>query len=195
MLIARRITGRFAMRRDGNQNQKQRREQDQALARRESGQQLTRDPFEMMVRDPWRLMREMMMNPFAAFQQLAPWGDGGGGELGWSPSFEVRETDDAFLIKGDMPGIKQDDLDINLVGNNLQVRGTREREQEQDEGTWHTYERSYGQFLRSFPLPDSADVDKVTCDLKDGVLTVVVPKQAGSAPQRRKIQIGSGQKS
>jgi HSP20 family protein len=184
------------MRRD-DQNQKQRRDQNQSqsIARRETGQQIRRDPFELMMRDPWRLMREMMMNPFGAFPQMAPWGDGGGGDLGWNPSFEVRETDDAFLIKGDMPGIKQEDLEINLVGNNLQVSGSRAQEQEQDEGTWHTYERSYGQFSRTFPLPESADPDKVSCDLKDGVLTVVVPKQAGSAPQRRKIQVGSGQKS
>jgi HSP20 family protein len=187
------------MRRDGNQNQPQRREpQGQALTRREQGQgQLMRDPFDLMLRDPWRLMREMMTNPFAAFQQLSPWSDvGAGGELAtWNPGFEVRETDDAFLIKGDIPGVKQDDLDINLVGNNVQVTGKREREQEQDQGTWHTYERSYGSFGRTFPLPESADLDKVRCDLKDGELTIVVPKKAGTAPSRRKIQIGSGQKS
>jgi HSP20 family protein len=56
----------------------------------------------------------------------------------------------------------------------------------------HTYERSYGQFSRSFTLPATAD--NVRCDLNNGVLTLVVPKKPGSAPHRRKIQIGSGSK-
>ncbi|HEY5945574.1 MAG TPA: Hsp20/alpha crystallin family protein [Kofleriaceae bacterium] len=159
--------------------------------------QLMRDPFQMMQRDPFQLMREMLIDPFRVFQQMSPWSDIGreGRELMWNPSFEIRETDDAFLFKGDMPGVRQEDIDISLVGNNLQISGKRDREQEQDEGTLHTYERSYGQFSRSFTLPETADVDKVRCDMKDGVLTLVVPKKAGTAPHRRKIQIGSGSKS
>ena len=179
------------MRKDTNQNQGQRRDQNQALSRRDQGQaQLVRDPFELAFRDPWRLMREMMINPFGALQT---YGDTSVGDF--SPGFEVRETDDAFVIKGDMPGIRKEDLEINLVGNNLQISGKREREQEQDQGTWHTYERSFGQFSRTFPLSENADLDKLSCDLKDGELCVVVPKKAGTAPQRRKIQIGSGTKS
>jgi HSP20 family protein len=58
----------------------------------------------------------------------------------------------------------------------------------------HTYERSYGQFSRSFTLPETVDIDNVRCDLNNGVLTLVVPKKPGSAPHRRKIQIGSGSK-
>jgi HSP20 family protein len=189
------------LRRDGNQNQQgQQRNDPNALAR--PGQpELVRDPFQMMRNNPFQLMREMMMDPFRLFQQMSPWGDvigregREGRELVWSPSFEVRETDDGYVFKGDMPGVKQEDLEISLVGNNIQITGKREREQEIDEGTYHSYERSYGQFTRSFALPEVADLDKVRCDLKDGVLTLVVPKKAGTAPQRRRIQIGSGSKS
>jgi HSP20 family protein len=189
------------LRKEGNQNpQGQQRNDPNALARQ--GQpELVRDPFQMMRRDPFQLMREMMIDPLRLFQQMAPWGDvfgregREGRELLWSPSFEVRETDDGYVFKGDMPGVKQEDLEISLVGNNLQITGKREREQESDEGTYHTYERSYGQFSRSFALPEAADLDQVRCDLKDGVLTLVVPKKAGTAPQRRKVQIGSGSKS
>jgi HSP20 family protein len=188
-------------RRDGNQNQGQRRSdpsqnQQNALVRSDQSQ-LTRDPFQMMARDPFQLMRELMIDPFRVFQQMTSWADSGrdGRELTWNPSFEVRETDDAILFKGDMPGLRQEDVDISLSGNNLQISGKRDREQEQDDGTVHTYERSYGQFSRSFALPEYADLDNVRCDLKDGVLTLVVPKKAGSAPRRRKIQIGSGSKS
>lgn len=186
------------LRKDGNENQRQRRnDQNQnALMRSEQQAELVRDPFELMARDPYRFMREMMIDPFRMFQ-MSPWRDFGGDrrELQWNPTFEVRETDDAYIFKGDMPGVRQDDLDISLVGNNLQISGKREREEERDEGTVHTYERSYGSFARSFALPEAADLDKVKCDLKDGVLTLVVPKKPGSAPHRRKIQIGSGAKS
>jgi HSP20 family protein len=189
-----------------HQGQQQRRPEQGALTRPEHPElvrgpfQSMRDPFQMMMRDPFQLMRDMMSDPFRVLQQLSSWGDVGFGGLGregregrelvWNPSFEVRETDDAIVLKADVPGVRQDDLDIQLVGNNLRISGKREHEQEQEEGTLHTYERSFGQFSRSFVLPEFADLDKVTCDLKDGVLNLVVPKKAGTTPQRRKIQIG-----
>lgn len=155
---------------------------------------MMRDPF-MMMRDPFTMMREMMVEPFRAFQQMAPWMEWREArEMMWTPSFEVRETDDAFLFKGDIPGVKQEDIDISIVGNALQVSGKREREEETEEGTMHTWERSYGSFMRTFPLPESADMDKVRADLKDGVLSIVVPKKPGSQPARRKVQIGGGSK-
>lgn len=187
-------------RKDGNQGQGRRagdRNQN-ALVRQGQQQQpqVMRDPYQLIQRDPWQLMREMMIDPFRMFQQLAPWGDVGRQfqETAWNPSFEVRETDDAMILEADLPGARQEDLEISLVGNNLQISGKREREEERDEGMVHTFERSYGQFARSFVLPDDADPDKVSCDLKDGVLKVVVHKREG-AGRRRKIQIGSGSKS
>ena len=178
------------LRKDGNENQRQPTRDQNALTRKEQQNELVRDPFQMFARDPWQMMREMMIDPFRVFQQMSNQGR----EVALNPQFEVRETDDAFVFKGDMPGIKNDDLDISLVGNNLQITGKRDCETESGEGTWHTYERSYGSFTRSFALPESADLDKVRCDLKDGVLTLVVPKRAGTQPHRRKIQIGGGSK-
>jgi HSP20 family protein len=181
------------LRRDGN-DQRQRRN-EQALVRAEP-QQVARDPYQSMARDPFQLMRELMIDPFRMFQQLAPWNElgGQGRELIWNPSFEVRETDNAFVFKGDMPGVREQDLEISLTGNNLMITGKRERDVEQDEGTTHTFERSYGEFTRSFALPDSVDLDHIRSDLKDGVLSIIVPKRPGTAPQRRKIQIGGGSK-
>lgn len=176
---------------DGNQNQATQADQPQRgeLTRRDPYQQVARDPFQMMMRDPFQLMRELMVDPFRMFQ-LAPFGR----DAGWNVSFDVRETDDAFIFSADLPGIREQDVEISLVGNQLQITGRRENEQQQDEGRFHSYERSYGSFSRSFSLPESADLDKITSDLKDGVLSLVVPKKPGSGPQRRKIQIGSGTK-
>ncbi|MBX3161018.1 MAG: Hsp20/alpha crystallin family protein [Deltaproteobacteria bacterium] len=161
------------------------------LARRDPFE-LMRDPFGALVRDPFQLLRDLMVDPLRLLRQ-APWM--GREVAAWNPEFEVRETDDAFVIRADMPGMRSDDLEINLVGDQLRISGSREQEQEQGEGRYHTYERSYGSFTRVFTLPDTADVDKIRSDLATGVLTLVIPKKQGAQPQRRKIQIGTGSKS
>jgi HSP20 family protein len=161
------------------------------------GEVVRRDPYEMMMRDPFnvfaqsplQLMREMMMDPFRMFRQFAQ------PQAMWNPEFEIRETDDAYVFRADMPGVTAQDLEITLVGDQLRIIGKREQEQHEGEGRFHTYERSYGSFSRAFSLPDTADVDNIRSDLKDGVLTLVVPKKSGAQPQKRKIQIGSGSKS
>lgn len=180
---------------DGGQARGNEPQQRGELVRRAPFQELVRDPFQMFGRDPFRWMREMMMEPWRMFQ-MAPWGqvapEVAAREVTWNVGFDVRETDDAFIIEGDLPGLSDKELDISLAGNLLQITGKREHEERREEGRFHAYERSYGSFARSFTLPEAADLDKVRCDLKNGVLTVVVPKKPGASPQRRKIQVGSG---
>src|SRR5689334_4288784 len=125
------------LRKDGGESQRQQSRGDGGkLARPEQQAQLVRDPFQMMLRDPFQLMREMLADPFRMLQQMAPWAEVAreGRELAWNPTFEVRETDDAFVFKGDMPGVRPDDLDVSLVGNSVQITGKREREDEREEG-------------------------------------------------------------
>ncbi|HEX3759646.1 MAG TPA: HSP20 family small heat-shock protein [Kofleriaceae bacterium] len=156
------------------------------LVRRDPLELLARDPLQLLMRDPFQLMRDMLVEPFRA---LGAWPTR---EAAWNPSFEIRETDDAFVFRADVPGLRPDELDISVIGNQLQISGAREQDQQQDEGRYHTYERAYGSFTRVFALPDSADIDNLRAELNHGVLTLSVPKKAGTSPQRRKIQIGSG---
>ena len=109
--------------------------------------------------------------------------------VGWNPRFEVTETVDAYFFKGDVPGVKPEDLEISATGNRLQITGKRDREQETKSETVFAYEREFGTFLRTFTLPASADVEHAKSELKDGVLTLVIPKKAGM--QAKKIAIGS----
>jgi HSP20 family protein len=180
---------------DGNQPAPQQTPQAQNVpVQKEQPQQaqrsepVRRDPFQLLMRDPFQLMRDLLIDPF---RTLTGWP--GGREIAWVPSFEIRETDDAFVFRADMPGVRVEDLEITLVGNQLQISGKREQEQQQDEGHYHTYERAYGSFMRAFALPDSADVDNLRAELNHGVLSLSIPKKPGSTPQRRKIQVGSGQ--
>lgn len=145
--------------------------------------------------DPFRMMREMLRwdpfvrdsffrEPLAAFSRAD--------RDVWVPMFEVRENGNSIKLIADLPGVKRDDIDINLVGSTLTVSGKREAEERRQDEQLHTFERSFGQFTRSFTLPDYVDLEHITSNLQDGVLTVVVPKSAQS--KTRKIQIGSGSK-
>jgi HSP20 family protein len=138
------------------------------------------DPFGV---EPMRMMREMMrMDPFRMFAQDMD---------AWLPHFEVRENGNAIRIMADVPGVRRDDLEIAVSGNRLIVSGEREAEQRAKDENVHAWERRFGHFMRSFTLPDNVDLDHVTSELREGVLTIVVPLKAGS--ERRKIAIGGGQ--
>jgi HSP20 family protein len=140
---------------------------------------------DVLYRSPFQLVRDLMRDPFGTMMPF---------QSEFAPQMEVRETNDAFIFKADLPGLRKDDVDISVHGNRLQISGKREQEHEEREGERiYAYERSYGNFTRVFTLPETADVDKITCDLKEGVLSLVVPKKPGAQP--RKIQIGGGSKS
>jgi HSP20 family protein len=104
--------------------------------------------------------------------------------------FEVKETKEGYLFKADVPGIKEDDITINLHGNRLSVSGKREEEKKHESETYFSYERSYGTFTRSFTLPEGIDGDKVQANLKDGVLSILVPKRPESLPKKVAIKTG-----
>lgn len=132
--------------------------------------------------DPIRMMREMMR--FEPFRAL-------GARLErdlWLPQFEVRENGSSLRVIADLPGIRREDLEVTLTGNQLVISGQRMCEERGKDERFHTYEREYGQFTRSFGLPEHADLEHVTSDLRDGVLTIVIPLKA--AAKARKIQIG-----
>jgi HSP20 family protein len=149
----------------------------------EPAAQLTRREWE-----PLRLMREVL--GWDPFREITPMFQAGGS--GFAPAFEVKETKDAFVFKADLPGLKDEDLDVTVTGNRLAVSGRREAEKEEKESTYYAYERSYGSFTRSFTLPDQVDTTLVKAELKAGELTIVVPKT--SAAVAKKIPIGAGEK-
>src|SRR5690606_9467907 len=156
--------------------------------------QVVREPI---FRDPFHLMRELSRNPFQLMQNLMRWDPFAemtpiSGVRAWSPDFEVRETKDAYVFKADLPGAKREDIDVSLVGNRLQVSGKRDEEEETKDDCYYAYERNYGSFTRVFTLPDTADTEHISSELRDGVLTLVVPKKPEAQP--RKIQIGAGEK-
>ena len=99
-------------------------------------------------------------------------------EAGFAPSFDVKETKEAYVFKADLPGILEKDLDVAVRGNRLTVSGTREEEKKEKGDVYYTWERSCGAFTRSFTLPEGVDPEHVEAELKNGVLTIIVAKKA-----------------
>jgi HSP20 family protein len=105
----------------------------------------------------------------------------------WIPAMDLVETDNAFVLKADLPGLTESDVSIELEDNVLTVSGERKSEHEDRKAGYYRVERSYGSFRRSLTLPEGVDPATVAATFDKGVLQVTVPKPAQQAP--RKVQI------
>ncbi len=94
----------------------------------------------------------------------------------WSPSADISETDAAYLIKAEIPGVNKENVKVTVQDGTLTLQGERKMEKEEKGKKFHRIERSYGSFLRSFRMPDDADENSVKAEFKDGVLNVTVAK-------------------
>ncbi len=133
--------------------------------------------------DPFEMMRDLMhWDPFRELNVIGRRG------FAFVPSFEVKETKDAYVFKADLPGVKEKELDISLTGNRLTVSGTREEERKEEGEHYFTYERSYGSFSRSFTLPEGVEPESAQAELKNGVLTFSIAKKPGVKARRIELK-------
>ncbi len=93
------------------------------------------------------------------------------------PALDITETDDAILVRAEVPGCKADDVDISVKGNILTISGEKKEEKEEKSKGYYHAERSYGSFRRDISLPTEVDPAKVEANCKDGILTVRMPKE------------------
>jgi HSP20 family protein len=96
----------------------------------------------------------------------------------WSPSIDISETDAAYLIKAEIPGVKKEDVKVTIQDGMLTIQGERKMEKEEKGKKFHRVERSYGSFVRSFRIPDNANENSVKAEFKDGMLNVTLAKSA-----------------
>jgi HSP20 family protein len=111
--------------------------------------------FDEMIHRPWGFCREI---------------------LGWNPSVDLYETSDAFILEADVPGVKPEDVKVEMDNGDLVLEGWRSLEQQKTEGHFHSMERSSGQFVRRMKLPELVETEAIQAVIKDGVLRVVLPK-------------------
>jgi HSP20 family protein len=140
------------------------------------------------LEDMERRFRKIFGRPF----QPAMWGRFPFEEMRWVPALEMFEKEDKFVVRAELPGIDEKDVDVSVVGNVLTIKGERKTETEVKEQEYHWSEHSYGTFFRSLTLPSNVDAEKIEASYEKGVLEVSIPKAAGIRP--KKISVSAKKK-
>jgi HSP20 family protein len=150
-----------------------------------------RDPFARVLDRDFRLMRQMTRDFDRLFGDLGmrvptfermP-------EATWIPELEVFERDGRFVVRADLPGMKREDVKVNVQENMLILEGERKVEEEVKKDNFHRTERSYGSFFRSLPLPEGVKLDKIEATFKDGVLEVAMPLEQPKKPAPKNVEV------
>jgi len=124
----------------------------------------------------------------------------GGSASPWLPQIEVYERDNKLHVCADLPGMKREDIKVDLDEGRLTIQGERhsqnvddQRGERQQQGGYYRSERSYGSFYRSLPLPEGVDVDSAQASFRDGVLDITFNAPPSRGAQRRTLQVGDGE--
>jgi HSP20 family protein len=107
----------------------------------------------------------------------------------WSPLVDIHETKEGFQLMAELPGVKQEDIQVSVEGETLTLKGERKREAEVNEDQYHRVERSYGRFERSIVLPSVVDPSRVKATYRDGVLEIQLPKKEEAKPKEIKVEV------
>lgn len=107
----------------------------------------------------------------------------------WSPAVDILETEDVLTLKADLPDVNIDDIDIRVENNTLTLRGHRKFEKDEKVKGFHRIERSYGEFIRSFAIPNTVDAEKVAAEYRNGVLNISLPKKEAAKPRQVKVAV------
>jgi HSP20 family protein len=137
--------------------------------------------FEDFDRGFWR-------SPFRSGWSLEPFVRS---ELKWpaAPAVDIVETENEFKVTAELPGMDEKNVEVKLANGSLTIRGEKQEEKEEKKTGHYLRERSYGSFERCFQVPDGVDKDKIDASLKQGVLTVVMPKTAEAKKSEKKIEV------
>jgi len=107
---------------------------------------------------------------------------------GWAPALDVSETEDALLVRAELPGVKAEDVNVSVEGNTLVLAGEKKESSEGGDENFRYAERRYGSFTRTVPLPGNIQADKIQAKYRDGVLTVTLPKSEEAKPKRIEVK-------
>jgi HSP20 family protein len=139
---------------------------------------------------PWTPMRDVMALQDQMNRLLQHVMRGGNGEeiswgaSTWVPPVDLYETDDAFVFKAELPGLRKDDIHLEVHDRTLTLHGERKHEADVKDEHYHRRERSHGSFQRVFTLPTPVDAEKVQARFKDGILELRLPKHESAKPKR-----------
>jgi HSP20 family protein len=167
--------------------------QDTQVARRGGSEPFLFTPGEFF-NNPFSIMRRMHDEMDRVFSSALGGSSGagvGGGLATWMPAIEVAERDNKMVVSAELPGLKPEDVKVEVTEDAIVIEGERKQEHEEKEGgRWHS-ERRYGRFYRTIPLPEGANAEEARATFKNGELQVTVPVQKAES-KRRQIPIGDG---
>jgi HSP20 family protein len=106
----------------------------------------------------------------------------------WSPAVDIYETENELVLKADLPDVETQDVNVRVENQTLTISGERKFEKSSNEKGFHRIERSYGNFTRSFAVPNTFDTENIAANFKNGVLTVTLPKKEAAKPRQIKIE-------
>jgi HSP20 family protein len=138
-------------------------------------------------RDPIGLQDEVNRLFDSFFTRLPQRGDH---NVGFTPSIDIQESPEEFIVRADLPGVAQKDVRVSLMGDVLTIRGERRQENGDDQGSMHRVERLHGSFERSFSLGVPVRNDQVKATFRDGVLEVRVPKAEEARLKEIEVKVG-----
>jgi HSP20 family protein len=142
------------------------------------------NPFAVMQREMNRVFDSINRNwGFGAFPELAG---------SFMPRLDVTEDAKAFTVTAELPGMSDKEIDLSISGDTLTIRGEKKEEKEDKNKNYYYSERSYGTFMRSIPLPQQVDTEKVSATFKKGVLTITLPKTDAAMESTKKIEVKTG---
>ncbi len=145
-----------------------------------------------MIRyDPLREAMQQMRHQLFHQPFEQPFEEPQGTGAGWSPLVDVFEDSEGITLKVELPEVDASDVDIQLEGNSLTLRGERKLENAEKQEGYHRVERLYGNFARRFTLPSTVETGNVTAQSRDGVLRIFLPKKAETKPRQIKVQVDS----
>jgi HSP20 family protein len=140
--------------------------------------------------DPFRDMEDAFGRAFpSAFGRWRLPVEASGKAYSWSPTADISETDDEYLIRAELPAVKKDDVKITVDGGMITIQGERKDKQETKEEKFHRVESFQGMFVRSFVLPDNLDPQGIRAESQDGVLTVHLPKAKVVKPKAIEVKV------
>jgi HSP20 family protein len=142
-----------------------------------------RDPFASFRRQVDRLFDDFFTPP-----ETRSFGGSATSPVVW-PSVDVHETDQAYKVTAELPGLEQKDVEVNLRDNALTISGEKRQERKEEDGGRAYAERAFGRFERTIPLEAEVDADKVQANFKNGVLTVEAPKNPAARDKTRRIEV------
>jgi HSP20 family protein len=141
----------------------------------------------LMRYEPWGRLGRLHDEMDRLFNRYAPENETSMSTADWTPAVDVKEEENRFVIKADIPGVEPKDIEVHMDKGMLTIEGKRESEVTEEKEGYKRVERVYGSFSRRFSLPDTADADNIQAESKHGVLEIVIPKKAADQPRRIEV--------